>query len=367
MTRHRPDSLRGVLSLALAPLALFGLAVARDGSPTPQAPPTAEEPGWRFAKAENPELPEGFVQGTSKRPDGSEQSFYVSAFDRPLEKKPLLIYVEGSGAQSQFVRAQGRVAYSLFGVLCQNYSDRYHVVSAEKRGIAFAESGNRGTAEKASAEYTEHATYEGRLEEILLLLDTLLDEPLIDTTQVMLLGHSEGADVVAAVAAQEPRVTHVAFLAGGGPSQFLDLIVLRRKAMREAGRSDAEIEAAVEELEEQYRDILAKRDSGEDFFAGHAYRRWSSFCLHPPADNLVKSKAKVFMAHGTNDVSVPIESFDHLVVEMLRSGREDVYWRRYPDRDHSFIEKGSSPGYDGFLEVVDEYLEWVEADMEFER
>ena len=329
--------------------------------------PEAELPAWRFEAASNPELPPGFLQGTLQRPDGSRQSFFLGDFDPAPARRPLFVYVEGSGAQSLFVRVGERVAYTLFGVMAKRYGSRFHVAAAEKRGVAFAESAGRGTAEHASKEYAEHATLEGRADEVLRLVDALLAEPRVDPSRVMLVGHSEGADVVSAVAAREPRVTHVAFLAGGGPTQFFDLLVLKRKELRAQGKSADEIEEAVAAMEEDYRRLLRDPDSTEKLFLGHAHRRWSSFCLNPPVESLARCEASLFLAHGSADVSVPIESFDFLVVELLRLGREDVYARRYPDRDHSFIPVGSAPGYEGFFEVVDEFLEWVDAEEALSR
>lgn len=74
----------------------------------------------------------------------------------------------------------------------------------------------------------------------------------------------------------------------------------------------------------------------------------------------MKCRAKVFAAHGSEDRAVPVESFDYLVMRLLVSGKDDVLIKRYPGRDHSFIPAGAEPGYDGFLEVVGEVLDWAE-------
>lgn len=316
---------------------------------------------WKLKFADNPELPPSFKQTEALRQDESKLTIFLGNSEGSLDgRKPLLIYVEGSGAQSHFIKLdEKRIAAGIIGLLANRYGKSHHVVCSEKRGVPFGFSAQRGTGEGGSIEYNKHATLESRVADVRLLLDTLLAEDNVDKTQVILLGHSEGADVVARVAAVDTRVTHVAFLSGGGTAQFFDFYVQQRKSLAEKGATAEEVEAAISELERQIKDILANPESEEKFFAGHAYKRWSSFATVAAAENLVKTKAHLFLAHGSADQAVPIESFDYLVVELLRHGRTDVTVRRYPDRDHSFIKVGDDPSNDPFLEVVDEVVAWA--------
>ena len=318
-------------------------------------------PGWSLTFVDNPELPPAFRQTESVRPDGSRLKIYLGNFDSSLDaRKPLLVYVEGSGAQSHFTKLDDqRIAYGVVGLLANRFGKSHHVVCSEKRGVPFGFSGQRGAGEGGSDEYNRHATLSDRIDDVRLMLDSLLSQDHVDASRVILLGHSEGADVVAGVAAVDPRVTHVAFLSGGGAAQFFDFFVQQRKTLAAQGATAEEVEAAISELEQQIRDILADPDSEKKFFAGHAYKRWSSFATVPAAANLARSGARLFLAHGTADQSVPIESFDYLTVELLRSGRTDAVIRRYPDRDHSFIPVGAEPSSDPFLEVVQEVVAWA--------
>ena len=314
--------------------------------------------------AQEARVPEPFQTLTPARADGSEARIFVDE-TRLLEgasdaAAPLLVYVEGSGAQSLFYRLDdGRIAMGIFGLIAERTRSEYVVASIDKRGVEFGDMGTRGIGEGASEEYTRHATLENRAADVRLLLSTLLEGGAIDPKRVVLLGHSEGADVVARVAAEDERVTHVAFLSGGGCAQFYDMFLTTRRVMRESGASDEEIEKRMSELEDDVRKIVAKPESDTDFFQGHAYRRWASFATQAAADSLVRTKARLFLGHGTADESVPIESFDYLVVRLLCAQHKDVTVRRFPNRDHSFIEVGSEPGYEGFLSVVDEVVEWA--------
>lgn len=359
---HFPSTPAGrLIAIAASLAALAPAALAQSAGAPPASAPADATAKWTLSFVKNDKLPPMFKQAEARRPDGSRQTFYLGNFDDGLaERKPLLVYLEGSGAQSQFiVTDDGKVAYTIFGLIAQHVGPKFHVATLEKRGVKFGEHAKYGTAEGASAEYNKYATYDGRVSEVRLLLDTLLAQPMIDASKVVLVGHSEGADVAAAVASADPRVTHVAFLSGGGPTQLFDLLVLQRHQLAKQGKSPEEIEQQIEGLEAEYRKVLADPDSETKFFAGHAYKRWSSFVQHPPVESLLATRAKLFLAQGTEDQAVPIESFDYLVVELMRHGRENATVRRYPGCDHSFIKVGTEPGYEGFLRVIDEIVAWT--------
>ncbi|MHC4453042.1 MAG: alpha/beta hydrolase family protein [Planctomycetota bacterium] len=293
---------------------------------------------------ENPELPPMFKQLDVARPDGSSATVFVGDFDGSFAtRKPLLIYLEGSGAMSQFIRSGKMTGYGIYGLVAERASDRFHVATVEKRGVPFGWRVEQiGSAVGASEEYQRHATLDGRVAEVRLALTALLSQPTVDPTRVVLIGHSEGADVAAVVAGRDDRVTHVACLAGGGAPQFFDSFVSRRKKLRASGATAEEVAKELGELEQQIRTILAAPDSIDDFWRGHPYRRWATFAAQATADELVHTSAKVFVAQGSEDESVPMESFDYLVVRLLADGFGG-----------ESVESGA-----GLMEVIEEVIDW---------
>lgn len=337
----------------------IGLMISALLSGAPLATADDAVDGWNVKFIKNDKLPKGFRQFEILRSDGSKQAAFLA--DKSLEKKlPLMIFVDGSGAHSQFFYENGKRGYGLYGALANRAADQYHVATPEKRGVKFGEMGSVGAAENASKEYAAHATLEDRVAEIRLLIDELIKQPAVDKRKVLVFGQSEGADVAAAVAAEDPRVTHLAFLAGGGPTQLFDLIVLRRKEMTKEGATPEAIEDSVRELEKDYREMFADPDNEEKLFMGHAYKRWTSFCSRPPIDSLVRTKAKIFAGHGSEDKAVPIEAFDLLVVDLIRAGKKDVTVRRYPGRDHGLAPPGTNSNSAPLKDIFDEILKWAE-------
>ncbi|MEZ5977850.1 MAG: alpha/beta fold hydrolase [Planctomycetota bacterium] len=311
-----------------------------------------------------PGLPEPFHAVRFDRTDGSHGVAYLS--NTPCargERKPVLLWCEGSGAQSVFARYPEGLSAGLFGYLAEVYGERFHVAVVEKRGVGFAESVEQpGSAEGASREYQLHATWEDRVTDQCTLLDALLERDDVDPTLVLVIGHSEGGDVASGLAAVRDEVTHVAVLAGAGPSQFAELLGLARGEMRAEGASEEEIEDMLRWHEREYAKVLANPDSVDDMFYGHAYRRWGSFVQRPPVDSLCDAKARIYLAQGTRDRAVPIESFDLVLVELLRRGK-DVTWKRLLGADHNFQTENDQSG-DGILRALDEVVAWAEEGRE---
>ena len=275
----------------------------------------------------NDELPPGFHQGRLQRDDGSELVFYsnVANLDGSL---PLVVWAQGSGSQSLFPIKDGELHRGAYQLISQALGDGLHLVAVEKRGVEFGQTG-RGAALDATLEYHSYATLEDRVSDLLLVLSALEQRNALPKS-ILAVGHSEGADVAARLAADSDRVTHLAFLAGGGPSQLFDFMTLIRKS----SATERDKEAQIDQLWQDWAAIKADPSSIEKMYQGHAYRRWSSYLNWPPLKSLLKTEAKIFMAHGSQDDAVPIESADLCAVELELAGKTFEYLR-LPDADHS--------------------------------
>lgn len=289
---------------------------------------------------------------TSVRPDGTALHWFApaAALASPAGR-PVVIWLEGSGCNGQFLLRDGRLRYGTYAVLAELARGAL-VVAPEKRGIPFGHTGPGGQATQCPPEFIAHATLGERMADVSLLIDAVRALG-ADSSRILLVGHSEGADVAGNVARQRPDVTHVAFLAGGGPVQMFDFAVLLRREAREKGLPHEQVEAAVTALEEDFRKIQADPQSTTRFFRGHAFRRWSDYFAHPPMEGLLATKARLFVAHGTLDTSVPIESFDLLTMELVRARRTDVVVRRYAGTGHALGEPSANgPGLERAFQDV---------------
>lgn len=137
-------------------------------------------------------------------------------------------------------------------------------------------------------------------------------------------------------------MTHVATLAGGGPTQLFDLIELARAGAL-CGNGGRDPDACVRDLLAQWDDVLKSPDSTEAFFLGHPHRRWTSFLATSPIEELRKTRARIFIGQGTEDKAVYPPGADVLYASLRSLGREVEYSR--VKGDHGFM----TPGEDGQL------------------
>jgi dipeptidyl aminopeptidase/acylaminoacyl peptidase len=146
-----------------------------------------------------------------------------------------------------------------------------------------------------------------------------------------------------------PEVTDVVLVGANGPTQLYDFAA---NIYRSPDSDDVKL-ARLQELEATYSAISADPKSTTKFAWGHPYLRWSSFFAQSTADNLAHSKARVYLASGMQDNSVPILSTEVMYAQLRTQGR-DVTFRRVPMAGHGLVPDGkpipeAQKEYDAFM------------------
>lgn len=291
--------------------------------------------------------------------------FYVSeGVGKDSEpKRPLMICVQGSGSQSVFTRVQTNdgvraAASGGQGALSQAAAGRAIVIIVEKPGVRFLERPEQpGSAEQGSREFREQHTLARWSGAVAAAMKAAMTRPDVDTTRILVEGHSEGGLVACKVGADNPEVTHVATLAGGGPTQLFDLVELARRGVM-CGSRPRSSEECVLWLLAQWDDVLKNPDSAEEMFFGHPNRRWTTFLATSPIEELKKSRARVFIGQGTEDRATATEGADMLYASLRALGRT-VEFSRVPG-DHAFMTPGpdGKPDGEGWEQMHARVVEW---------
>lgn len=291
------------------------------------------------------------VPGAGKPKDAPKAE---ASEDRPM---PLALMVQGSGCASVFMKApDGRIGGGLPNALIRSAKGRCRVVCVEKPGVNFLDNPQPpGSGEPCTEEFkNEHAfnRWVGACEAAVAAASSL---PGVDGSRILAAGHSEGGIIAAGVAARNPRVTHVGVLANGGPTQLYDMTQFVRQP-RSANDTPEECEKRVEQVYEAWERIKADPDSTSKTEWGHPYKRWFTFLSTSTLDQLLKTDARVFLAYGTADTSVPVTSCDALRAELARHGK-DVTCERVIGGDHGYRVE-SKPEFDGISFVFDALVTW---------
>jgi predicted esterase len=288
---------------------------------------------------------------------GRRITFYLSG--DPSKRLPIVVSVLGSGAYSNFMRENG-VIYDAHRAAREAFDAKAHIVIVEKPGIAFLEQHGpngspNGTSEGASQEFRRENTLPRWVEAVSAALKAARSLPLADNSECLLIGHSEGALVVAMIAAQNPFVTHVASLSGTGPGILYELMIDARKGrLYPSLPHDPDTQAA--QLLADVAAIRADPSNTDKTMIGHTALYWSSRFPYSAMEELTKTKARIFLAHGTADQSVDISNFDLLYAHLLAQGKE-VTAHRYEGADHGY-RFASDPKRDGWSEVYRAVRDW---------
>jgi dipeptidyl aminopeptidase/acylaminoacyl peptidase len=170
--------------------------------------------------------------------------------------------------------------------------------------------------------------------------------PGVDGSRTLVIGASEGGIVAVRVSNVLPSVTHAASLAGGGPVHLYDLAeYVRRRGL------DPE-----NEVYGCWQQILRDPDNEGKFCWGHPYRMLSSFMKTSLIEECLRSKARLYLAHGTADEQNFIAGFDVMHAELAAKKRDAVFLR-IEGADHAMNRVGQSPP-EGLIEVFGRVVDW---------
>jgi uncharacterized protein len=304
----------------------------------------------------------------------------IPAHDR---RGVVVVFVAGSGGHTRDQVISGTPMFAEIGaaLLAAGYS----TLRVDDRG-----------AGASTGPTTGESTTADRVTDMRAVVSWLAGEPAVSGDAVVLLGHSEGAMVAAAVASSEAAVDGVMLL--GAPSRsgagvWIDqqLAGVAAHLGREASElteirailgdvvarsvggagDDAIEEAAVALFEATGLDLAEARESG--LIAGFVTRVGSPwfrhFLGHDPIDDYGRLRTPVLAVYGTLDrLTSPALNAEPLRAAVEEAGRGDFTLELLADQDHFFLRADHlEPGQHRFgqMHVAPDLLEllvgWLDA------
>lgn len=270
-------------------------------------------------------------------------------------RKPVLVMLQGSRCGPLFRLEAGKLKTPLFVHEPSFFSAKgVHVIAFEKRGIRSFEPIPK-EVESRDSRLRCSETYGGldkatRVEDIALAIRALRRLPWFGS--LLILGHSEGADVAAGVARlleniSPPLAPHgIALLSGASPSTLFDRIVEARKQGDQKG------------LQEVFDDALFLTSGKADGkFGGLPVSKALSYTIKStPLDDITFSNARLFVANGARDSKASVEGADFLVLETLRKQpSRALRYVSYTKLDHDFLDE---KGNDFSAGVISDFIAW---------
>ncbi len=281
-------------------------------------------------------------------------------------KKPIdsisnvLLFIQGSGAFPMFKidrNDDGMTMVSTMPFDLETIPDEFAFVLVSKRGIPFCTK----LSEEFSVpkNYYENEGLKNRADRINTVINTILKKDFKNTIRMVVLGHSEGSDVVAKLGTINNKITHFGYWSGGGNTQLYDFTMFIRKDVISGKITEVQGIQKMDSLFTKFSEISQKPNSITDFWEDNTFRKWNKFS-EPAIENLLQINAPIFVAIGAKDQAVPVESAYLIPIEFIRHNKDNLRFKVYPELDHGFekeLENGEFE--DQWNDVFMDFLEWV--------
>jgi pimeloyl-ACP methyl ester carboxylesterase len=231
-------------------------------------------------------------------------------------------------------------------------------LAVEKPGVVpFDPSGHRGDAMNCPPGFLEEHTLDRWGVALDAAVEAVRARSNRTATRTVVVGHSEGAAAAARLARVNRHVTHVALLSPSGMGQLHDFLIWAKR--RQSSQGQEAIDRAIQAVHAEVARIRSKPDSIVDFAWGHPYRRWPSFLEGTILDDIALAGPglRVFVAFGTHDASIPLESHREFVPKISDLVRFTTIEIR-DGADHALNTPGqASPS--GMTDVFVNILSWL--------
>jgi dienelactone hydrolase len=262
--------------------------------------------------------------------DGDSLIFYLSE-NNSSQNLPLIIYVQGSGNKSLFYRdVSGRIIPQAGHIgIAEQLNNKARLLIVEKPGVQTFQQDDYNPV------FDKLFSLDSWVKQIKNATEYVLNNQLAKPSRVMVIGHSEGGVVSAALARQmKPVITHTAILAGEGLSQLFSLYMLASRGQY-FYQEEKDTQKRVDSIVSVWDEILKDPLSTTKKFWGFTYLRWSSMLKTSVYDELQEYNGKLFIIQGDADIHVIPENAIALYTGLKSKGL-DVHFNMIRDADHSF-------------------------------
>lgn len=282
-------------------------------------------------------------------------------------KKPLLLYLDGSGDNPLFTyKADIKGNFKKYSSIPFDYksvSTKYHVVFISKPNVLLADTLRNEDLSITNFKYNQLLSAEWRVNSALKVLEYIQKKYPVDSKKIVVCGYSEGAQVAPILATKNKKITHCIAFVGGGLNQFFNQIIDFRIAAKKNEISEQEAQHNIDSIYHEFEKIYNNPKSTNDFWFGHTYLRWSSFCSVPTIEYLANLSIPIYLAQGTDDESTSILSSDYIRLEFLRLRKHNLTQKIYANCDHMFNRKSIKSNeveYDNILDLVmEDAFRWL--------
>jgi dienelactone hydrolase len=274
---------------------------------------------------------------------------------------PAVLTITGSGQQTRDepLPIPGLSAYRPF---------RQIAIALASHGIAVLRVDDRGVGKSTGTDTLAKATTSSFADDARAEVAFLRGRRDIDGANVALLGHSEGADIAAMLAATDARIAAIVLMAGTGKAAFAVLEDQLRDALsHDPDKTPAQIDAAVADQRKQLHELAESHGELPASSAGLPWLR--EFLQHDSIATIRKVHQPILVLQGALDRQVTAEQAQALAEAARAAGNHSVEVEVFERLNHLFLPAatGSVEEYSTLTvteipaPVLDRMTGWLEA------
>jgi len=287
-------------------------------------------------------------------------------------KKPIFLWCQGSLPMPLYGEVEG-YGYYFFGGGITSFDYRkivknYHlivismpktplIVKKENLNTLYQYVPNGDKPNEFSSDYIEANYLENYVNRANTVLNYLKKQDWVDTTKLVVAGHSQGTKVATKIAANNSSVTHLGLFAAN-PFGRIDQMIRTARLDAQLGKiSWEEADSTIN----SYYDLCSNANNPEYLENYPHLKAWKTFSI-TYYDEWLKLDIPIYLAYGTEDRVADL--CDLIPLFFIQNGKENLTLKRYLRLEHNFFETKADgeTDYDKphWNEVMQDYLKTLE-------
>ena len=287
------------------------------------------------------------------------------------KKKPIFLWCQGSLPTPLFIEIENYGNYFLGGGISnfdyKEIVENYHliVISMPKTPVICSKENlnnqylyvpNPAKSNEFSSEYIKADYLENYVNRANTVLKFLKNKNWIDTTKLVVSGHSQGAKVATKVAGSNNSVTHLG-LFGTNPFGRIDQMIRTERFNAQAGKISWE---AADSSINRYYQLYKNAHNVDSLKVNPGLIAWKSFS-ETYYDDWLNLDIPIYLAYGTEDRISDL--CDLVPLFFIEQGNDNLTLKRYIGLEHNFFEVNEEGKVNHkkkhWEDVMDAFISWI--------